>query len=258
MSVERFGGIRAVLALEAARLMLEEGVKQYFIAKRIAAKRKLGRQGGRRLRFRPSDLPSNGEIRQAILELSAQSEGHRRTRRLFAMRVIAIEAMRALDGFEPRLIGSVSTGHVRNGSDIDLSIFTRDEGGLEARLREKRWTFERELVSIQKLGKISDYVHYHVADVFSIELTVYAPNDLRLRPRSSTDGKPIVRMRLADVEALTAREHPEEWNDYLADGTVAGLDEILEAEDDDDAPVMPSLGFDGWLEPVSLLGEESE
>jgi predicted nucleotidyltransferase len=250
VSVERHGGIRAVIALEAARLMLEEGVKQYFVAKRIAAKRKLGKTGGKRTRYRPTDLPSNGEIREGILELAKMSEGSRRLRRLFAMRITAIESMRALDGFEPRLIGSVSTGHVRKGSDVDLSIFTADEGALEHRLRELKWTFTRELATIQKAGHVREYVHYHVADVFSVELTIYQPRELRERPRSSTDGKPIVRLRLADVEILTMREHPEEWEDYLADGTVAGLAEIVEEEEeeDDDASPMPSLGFDGWLE----------
>ena len=63
------GGLRGAIAVEAARLMYEEGVKQYFTAKRLAAKRLLGRVGGRRLRYRPMDLPSNGEIRDALLSL---------------------------------------------------------------------------------------------------------------------------------------------------------------------------------------------
>lgn len=254
MSVERHGGIRAVLALEAARLMLEEGIKQYFVAKRIAAKRKLGRTGGKRTRYRPTDLPSNGEIREAILELSRIAEGSRRTRRLFAMRIVALEAMRELEGFEPRLIGSVSTGHVRRGSDIDISIFTDDEEGLERRLRSLAWTFEREVVTIQRAGGIREYVHFHVADLFAIELTVYPLRDLRLRTRSSTDGRPIVRFRIGDLESLAAQDHPEAWARYVEDGTIDGLAECLEERDDDD-PTMPSLGFDGLLEPLPAMSE---
>jgi hypothetical protein len=242
MSVERHGGIRVVLAREAARLMLEEGVKQYFVAKRMAAKRVLGREA-QSVRFRPRDLPSNGEIRDAILELAQRAEGARRTRRLFAMRVTALEAMRALDGFEPRLIGSVSTGHVRKGSDIDLSIFTRDEDGLEARLASLGWAFERERVSIQKHGKIAEYVHYHVELAYLLELTLYDPTELRVRSRSSTDGKPIVRMRTADVQALILEEHAEAWARYAGDGELP-----LIADDEDDDVVMPVLGFDGWME----------
>src|SRR4051812_38980615 len=116
MSIERFGGIRIAIAIEAARLMYEEGVKQYFTAKRIACRRKLGKVAGKRQRYRLHDLPGNGEIRDALLLLAERAEGDKRTRRLFAMRITALEAMRALAVFEPRLIGSVSTGHVRRGS----------------------------------------------------------------------------------------------------------------------------------------------
>jgi hypothetical protein len=245
MSIERFGGLRAAIAAEAARLMYEEEVKQYFTAKRMAARRLLGRVAGRRLRYRPADLPSNGEIRDALLALAELAEGSRRTRRLFAMRVTALEAMRALAPFEPRLIGSVSTGHIRRGSDIDLSLFTDDDGAVEQHLRALRWTFERERVTIQKFGEIREYVHYHVADVFPVELTVYDRRELRFRPRSSTDGKPIVRVSMHALELLLAREHAEAWAAYLADGTIDGLDAALAEEDDDDAGPYDGVLLDG-------------
>jgi hypothetical protein len=246
MSIERVGGIRAQVAAEAARLMYEEGVKQYFTAKRMAAKRLLGRAAGGKLRYRPSDLPSNGEIRDALLALASLAEGSHRTRRLFAMRVVALEAMRSIAAFEPRLIGSVSTGHIRRGSDIDIQVFTLDPGALELHMKGLGWTFESERVTIRKFGEIREYLHYHVADMVPIELTVYEPRDLRFRPKSSTDGKPIVRMRIAAVEALLMRDHPEEWQRYLADGTIEGMDELLAG--DEEAPVPGA--FDGLLEDL--------
>ena len=245
MSAERSGGLRAQIANEAARLMYEEDVKQYFTAKRMAAKRLLGRVGGKRLRYRPRDLPSNGEIRDALLMLAELAEGDRRTRRLFAMRIVALEAMRALVPFTSRLIGSVSTGHIRRGSDIDLSVFTNDEDALEVHLRKLGWTFETERVTILKFGQLREYLHMHVVDVFPIELTVYDLRELRFRPRSSTDGKPIQRIRIAALEALLMEEHPEEWAEYLSDGTIAHLDEVMAEADDDDAPAPGP--FDGLL-----------
>jgi hypothetical protein len=245
MSSERFGGLRARIAVEAARLMYEEGVKQYFTAKRMAAKRMLGRAGGKKVRYRPQDLPSNGEIRDALLAMAELAEGERRTRRLFAMRVVALLAMRALLPFEPRLIGSVSTGHIRRGSDIDIQVFTDDEDALERRLRALGWAFESERVSILKFGQIREYLHFHVADVFPVELTVYALRDLRFRPRSSTDGQPIHRVKAAGLEALLLAEHPEAWAQYNAKGKIADFEEILAEADDEDAPVAGP--FDGLL-----------
>jgi hypothetical protein len=223
------GGLRGAITAEAARLMVEEGVKQYFTAKRIAAKRLLGRVEARRVRYRPSELPSNGEIRDAVLALAALIEGPMRQRRLFAMRITALRCLRALSEFSPRLIGSVSTGHIRRGSDIDLHVFTDDLDPLFDRLRALRWPYTTERVSILKGGVVREFQHVHVADDFEVELTVYERRELRVRPRSSTDGKPIVRVKAAALEGILATEHPSEWQRYLADGTVPDAD----AGDDD-------------------------
>ncbi len=239
------GRLRFAIATEAARLMYEEDVKQYFTAKRIAARRLCGRVGGKRLRYRPADLPSNGEIRQALLELAELAEGARRGLRLFAMRVTALESMKALSPFSPRLIGSVSTGHVRRGSDIDLHVFTDDDDALFSHLRGLRWVHEVERVSILKFGQIRDYLHIHVADVFAVELTVYERRELHMRPRSSTDGKPIDRISVKRLEAMLAAEHPEPWAHYTEDGTIDGLEDALAAEDDDAPRPGP---FDGLLD----------
>ncbi len=239
VSWERFGGLRAAIAQLAAQIMYGQEVKQYFTAKRLAAKRLLGESGGKKLRYRPMDLPSNGEIKQALLELVIEIEGSVRTRRLFAMRVVALEAMGPLERFVPRLIGSVATGHVRSGSDIDLHVFAEDPSDVELRVRELGWTHEVQRVSILKGGKVMEFTHVLVADEFPLELTVYKPRDLGTRPRSSTDGKPIVRLSAGALRSLCAKEHPELWQAYEATGAVPTLEEILAAEDEDDDAEWP-------------------
>jgi len=241
MSWERYGGLRAALAQLAAQIMYGEDVKQYFTAKRLAAKRLLKREGARTIRYRPQDLPSNGEIKQALLELVTEIEGDARTQRLFAMRVVALEAMAELTPFSPRLIGSVATGHVRSGSDVDLHVFAWDASDVVAHVRSLGWAHDTERVSILKHGKVMEFTHVHVADVFPIELTVYPPNELRNRPRSSTDGKPIVRVRDAALRKLCEAEHPELYRRYVETGEVPSLDDILAAEDQGD-------GGDGALD----------
>ena len=72
-------------------------------------------------------------------------------------------------------------------------------------------------VNILKHGKVMEFTHIHVADVFPLELTIYAPNELSHRPRSSTDGRPIVRVRIATLRKLCEREHAELWARYLVD-----------------------------------------
>jgi homogentisate 1,2-dioxygenase len=213
--------------------MYGEEVKQYFTAKRLAAKRLIGRTGARGLRYRPRDLPSNGEIKEALLALVEEIEGETRTRRLFAMRIVALETMAELEPFMPRLMGSVATGHVREGSDVDIHVFAHDAADVESHVRALRWTYDVQHVSIMKHGKPMSFTHLHVADIFPIELTVYAPREIRTRPRSSTDGKPIVRLSANAIRALCAREHPHEWARYVERGEVPSMDELLEPEDDE-------------------------
>jgi hypothetical protein len=105
------------------------------------------------MRYRPTDLPSNGEIRDALLAIAELAEGAARTRRLFVMRIVALEAMRALEPFAPRLIGSVRSGHIREASDIDLHVFTDDSDALIAHVKRLAWVFDTERVSILKHGR---------------------------------------------------------------------------------------------------------
>ncbi len=228
MSWERHGGLRAAITQLAAQIMYGEQVKQYFTAKRLAAKRLLGREASKTVRYRPRDLPSNGEIKEALLELVDEIEGDSRTRRLFTMRVIALETMAALIPFSPRLIGSVATGHVREGSDVDIHVFAGDAEDVIAHVRGLGWAHEVTRVSIMKGGKPMEFTHVHVVDLFPVELTVYAPREIRIRPRSSTDGKPIVRLSERAVRAMCAREHPEAWTRYVEEGTVPSMEEILQ------------------------------
>src|ERR671939_2223639 len=117
--------LRQAIALEAARLMYERVESEYFTAKRKAAKRVCRQQ------VKPEDLPSNAEIREQIQVFARIHEGEKRTQHLRDMRLEALRLMRLLRAFRPRLIGSVMTGHVRRGSDIDIHVFT-DAAGLVA------------------------------------------------------------------------------------------------------------------------------
>src|SRR6266853_3885710 len=121
--------LRQAIALEAARLMYERIESEYFTAKRKAAKR-LCRRG-----IKPENLPSNAEIRDQIQLFARIHEGDKRTEHLRDMRVEALRLMRLLRAFRPRLIGSVMTGHVRKGSDIDVHVFS-DSADLVAGILE--------------------------------------------------------------------------------------------------------------------------
>ena len=207
---DRNTNLRQTLAKEAARLMYEESVDQYYDAKRLAAKRLL--HNNRKQRgCRPKDLPSNGEISNELKKLAALHEGDQLTQRLFDMRLCALEVMEQLQGFTPRLIGSVSTGHIRKGSDIDLHVFTDDITTLEAHLDTLGWVYTTATVTIQKSNQFIDYTHIYIQLRFPVELSVYPLNEIRVCSRSSTDGKKIKRLSSIKLQHLLSEEHTEAW-----------------------------------------------
>src|ERR1700679_2708515 len=128
--------LRQAIALEAARLMYERQESEYFTAKRKAAKR-LCRRG-----VKPEDLPSNAEIRDQIQLFARLHEGDKRTANLKEMRLAALGMMRLLRPFKPRLIGSVMTGHIRKGSDIDIHVFSNSAGLITDIIENEGYQFD--------------------------------------------------------------------------------------------------------------------
>ena len=125
------------------------------------------------------------------------------------MRLHALRLMRVLCRFRPRLIGSVMTGHVRKGSDIDLHLFSDHIEPVTAALEEEGLQYEVERKQVVKHGESRVFTHVHVFDVFNFELTVYAEDKAHYVFKSSITGKPIERASTRELEELIAREHPE-------------------------------------------------
>src|SRR4051812_40389531 len=162
--------LRQAIALEAARLMYERIETEYFTAKRKAARRLC--RGG----VKPSDLPSNAEIRDQIQLFARMVEGDKRTDHLKEMRFAALQLMRVLRPFKPRLIGSVMTGHIRKGSDIDLHLFSDSIGLVTDLLEQTGYQFDVEHKQVVKHNEARIFTHIHIHDRFTYELTLYADN----------------------------------------------------------------------------------
>ena len=195
--------IRRQIAFLAAQMMYRRFETEYFTAKRKAA-----RQLGVEYRYRPADLPSNAEIRDQIQAMARIHEGDKRLDKLREMRVEALRLMRKLARFRPRLIGSVWTGHVREGSDIDIHLFSDSLSLVTATLDEHALAHEVERKRIVKYGEERTFTHIHVDDRFPYELTLYPEVKHAYVFKSSITGKPIERASIAELEARLREEHP--------------------------------------------------
>jgi len=195
--------LRQAIALEAARLMYERVETEYFTAKRKAAKRLC------RGSVKPSDLPSNSEIRDQIQLYARLHEGDKRTVHLKEMRLAALGMMRLLRPFKPRLIGSVMTGHIRKGSDIDIHVFTNSAGMVTDILENDGYQYDLERKAIVKFQESRVFTHIHVFDRFNFELTVYDEDKAHYVFKSSITGKAIERASIAELEEMLEREYPD-------------------------------------------------
>src|SRR5687767_10281158 len=99
---ERGAQLRRAIAQEAARIMSEQGIEDFLLAKRKAADR-----------FGVSDasvLPKNTEIEAALEEHHRLFDGDKHHGTLRELRRVALRAMKLLAEFQPRLVGPVLTG----------------------------------------------------------------------------------------------------------------------------------------------------
>jgi hypothetical protein len=195
--------LRRQIAWEAARLMYSRQESEYYTAKMKAARQIC--KGW----VKPADLPSNVEIRDQIQLLARLYEGEARSDNLLDMRLAALAMMRRLAPFRPRLIGSVLTGHVRQGSDIDLHLFSDTAEAVTHVLDHEGLSYTVERKQVRKYGEERVFTHVHLVDKFAFELTIYAENQAHYVFKSSITGKAIERASIAELEQLLGREYPD-------------------------------------------------
>lgn len=193
--------LRRQIAWEAARLMYDRHESEYYRAKMKAARRLC--KGW----VKPADLPSNVEIRDNVRRLAQSFEGDRRDENLLQMRLAALRIMKLLERFRPRLIGSVLTGHIRKGSDIDLHVFSDSAEAVALVLEDEGIPYELQRKQVRKHGEQRWYTHLHLHEEFPIEITVYALDKLNYVFKSSITGKAMERASISELESLLADEY---------------------------------------------------
>jgi hypothetical protein len=199
--------IRDCIACEAARLMYEDGVREYRDAKRKAAKR----FGPEKALSLGSHLPTNAQIHEEFTRLLSTREEDLLPERLLRLRLAALRYLELFAEFSPYLVGSVLSGAVTSQSDIDIHLFAPSLEEVEDLLVRHGMSFETETVPIRKGGKITDYTHVYLEDAgVVVECSVYAVEEKNNRTVSSITGKPMERASLKQLKKLIAATLGEE------------------------------------------------
>lgn len=190
--------MRNRIAAQAGRLMAEDGIADFALAKEKAA-RQLGAPS-------TQALPSNDEVEAELKAYRELYHPEQHTAVLQALRGKALAAMRFFEKFDPYLTGPVLSGTAGAFSAIHLSLFSANEKELSMFLLDRRLKFE-----------IAEETHFrgpraHNVPAMRVEwdgtplhLALYEPVEIRGALRQGA-GVPAERANIAAVERLIAAD----------------------------------------------------
>ncbi|HEX5304710.1 MAG TPA: hypothetical protein VFW82_01345 [Dyella sp.] len=187
---------RLRIAQEAARLMSEHGIRDFHHAKLKAAER-LGIVDAQ-------SLPRNDEIEQALREHQRIFQADTQPQRVRRCREAAVEAMRFLKAYQPRLVGAVLDGTADVHSAVCLHLFADDPDDVLRFLGEQGVPFETQTRRLRlSRDETGEYpVLLFSADGLPFDLTVLPTDSLRQPPLDRIDEKPMRRAGVTAVEEL--------------------------------------------------------
>lgn len=196
--------MRSRIAQLAARLMAVDGIDDYALAKRKAA-RQIGAPDTRH-------LPNNDEVEQALLAYQQLYQAEEQQAHLRHLRHRAREMMQLLARFDPWLSGPVLSGSAGRYSDISLLLFTDSVKDVEMFLlnRQIEYRSGEKRVYIGDIASGVPTFQVSTSDA-AFELSVFSRRDLRMQLRATAEGRPFERVRvnwLDEVLAGPAAAHP--------------------------------------------------
>ena len=195
--------MRERIAQLAARLMAVDGIDDFALAKRKAA-RQAGAPDTR-------NLPNNEEVEQALRAYQQLYQADEQQARLRHLRQNAREMMQLLAQFDPHLSGSVLSGSAGKYSDINIHLFTDSVKDVEMFLLNRQIPYRSRERRVYIGGEPRSVPNFSVStEDADFDITVFAPHDLRHQLRTTAVGKPFDRARI-------------DWlNSVLDSGGIAG------------------------------------
>jgi len=194
----RHDGMRTRIAAAAARLMAEDGIDNFALAKRKAA-RQLGAAD-------TESLPTNDEVESALRDYRALYQAEEHPERIAELRRVALDAMRALERFSPYLTGPVLKGIAGPYAEIDLQLYPDSTKDVELFLLERNIPFD----TAETRRFSGDRAH--AVSVFKLDwlgaqlrLSVFDPRDERIALKSSQAGRVMDRAGIAEVGQMLAK-----------------------------------------------------
>lgn len=177
--------IRRQIAREAARLLLRQEEADVAKARARAAMRLVRETGSDR------DLPSFAEIETQVQYLSRIAEPQLRHARVREAQVAALNLMRSLSEFSPRLVGDPAFGYIYRGREIRLEVTANSPDEIHKALKKSKIDFvDRKSCSESGLPD-EGAVTLSLQGRFPILLKVLFPADIRGEEARSAPARGI-------------------------------------------------------------------
>ena len=185
-------GVRASIAIAAARLMAEDGITDYQHAKRKAA-RQLG------ISDEHANYPDNAEVEAELRVYRSIYQDSEHLELLQEMRHTALELLDLLADFHPYLTGSVLDGTAGEHSNIDIQLFADSAKEVEIFLLNREMVFEH----VEPRNDKAEAVLVLETDTADANLVIYPPRLERVRLKYR-DGRARERIRADALRAMLA------------------------------------------------------
>lgn len=193
--------LRLRIAHLAARLIAVDGIDDYSLAKRKAA-RQAGAADTR-------NLPSNDEIDTALHAYLQLYQADEQAARIAHLRACALEMMRVLQRFNPQLSGSVLEGRAGRYSMIELHLFTDNPKDVELFILDQGFDYTQKHRNVYRGSEPSTIAAFVVrTDKADFNISVFAYNDRRLRLSNTSNGRALRHACLESVQAMQQSEQP--------------------------------------------------
>lgn len=188
--------LRRRVALEAARLISEHGIRDYQLAKRKAAENLHALDA--------ASLPKNQQIEEALREHQRLFHRDDQPRQLRALREAALEAMRYFVRFEPRLVGAVLDGTADIHSAICLHLFCDTTESVMGLLTDDGIDFDEDSRRLRlDAGNFAEFPVLRITQSgVDFDLTLLPLDAIRQAPLDRSGERPMPRAGLAAVEKL--------------------------------------------------------
>jgi len=186
--------LRSLIAHETAKIIAQEGVKDFRLAKSKAISR-LGHGI-------PNNLPSNSEVKNALLEYQRLFKAAVNPTELQKVREKTVTIMALFKNFNPRLVEPAVTALYKPLQEVHLHLYTYTVEEVMFLLMDQNIPFD----NIERRYRFQDNTYeYHPVLLFSVDgiefyIAIFSKRQIHDVPCNQVDNKPMQRLTLQELK----------------------------------------------------------